>query len=214
MGEPHPNADSECRRRRKEARPGELIDAALAEFATHGYAATRLEDIAARAGVTKGTIYLYFADKEALFEAVVRATVVPLITETAARVRDHDGSARDLLRDTIGGWRAALALPGIAVVPKLVMTEAANFPAVAAFYYDNVVEPGRRAIRALIERGIERGEFRAVDPAVFVHFVIGPFIYAHCFDSSFGDVRPGARILDDRFFEELFEHVLRSLSPR
>jgi AcrR family transcriptional regulator len=211
------NADpllSRLRCRRKEARPGEIIDAALQVFTAHGFAAARLEDIATRAGVTKGTIYLYFPDKEALFEAVVRATLVPVIEQGATRARDFEGSSADLLRSVLRGWWDALANRGLSGLPKLVMTEAANFPALAGFYYDNVVAPGRRLLTSVLERGIERGEFRRVDPDVFIHFILGPFIYAQVSDHSFGVVREGARVLDEAFVAALTDHVLHSLAPR
>jgi AcrR family transcriptional regulator len=206
-------ADAARRTRRKEARPGELIEAALEVFAVYGFAATRLEDIAARAGVTKGTIYLYFADKEALFEAVVREKLVPLIAQGTARVREFEGSSADLLRAVVRGWWDGVGRSRVAAVPKLVMTEAANFPALAGFYFDNVVQPGRELLASVVARGIERGEFRAVDPATVVHFVLGPFVYAQVADHSFGYVRPPARVLDEAYVDALIDFVLHALAP-
>lgn len=200
--------------RRKEARPGEILDAALSVFTARGFAAARLEDIAARAGVTKGTIYLYYPDKEALFEAVVRATLVPILEEGAARVRDFEGSSADLLRTVIRGWWETITCSGLGGLPKLVMTEAANFPLLAGFYYDNVVARGRALLTSVLERGIERGEFRRVDTAAFVHFIVGPLIYAQVSDQSFGMVRAEARVLDERYLDALADHVLLSLTPR
>jgi AcrR family transcriptional regulator len=207
-----PTPRTRCRR--KEARPAEILDAALHVFSARGFAAARLEDIAARAGVTKGTIYLYYPDKEALFEAVVHATLVPLLEEGAAFVRDFDGSSADLLRLTVHGWWETISRRGLGGLPKLVMTEAANFPQLAGFYYDNVVARGRRVLTSVLERGIERGEFRRVDTATFVHFILGPMVYAKLSDLSFGVVRPEARVLDEHYLDALADHVIHSLTPR
>lgn len=210
------NADPtpRIRCRRKEARPGEILDAALQVFSARGFAAARLEDIAARAGVTKGTIYLYYPDKEALFEAVVRATLVPILEEGAARVREFEGSSADLLRTMIHRWWEAITSRGLSGLPKLVITEAANFPLLAGFYYDNVVARGRRLLTSVLERGIERGEFRRVDTTAYVHFILGPMVYAQVSDHSFGVVRDEARVLDEKFLDALTDHVLHSLTPR
>src|SRR5690606_34673041 len=130
-------------RRRKEARPGEIVEAALALFGERGFAATRLEEVAARAGVSKAALYRYFPGKQALFEAAVRHAILPrleAVEELVARER-YEGSSADLLRflfDRLG----ALVDSDASVLPKLVIAEAGNFPKLAEFYVETVVKRG------------------------------------------------------------------------
>lgn len=201
------------RTRRKDARPGELIAAALEVFAKHGFAAARLEDIAARAGVTKGTIYLYFQDKTELFEAVVRDTLVRTITQGRATVRDYEGPSPELLRRVLRVWWDGIVNTPASALPKLVISEAVNFPELARFYYDNVVEPGRQVVAQVIARGVADGSFRAVDPTLFVHFVVSPLLYAQLVEHSFARVRPDASVLDARFIDALVDMLMHSLAP-
>jgi AcrR family transcriptional regulator len=170
-------------RRRKEARPEEILAAALASFAERGFAATRLEDVAARAGISKGTLYLYFKGKEELFEAVVRATLVPNIARLEALAATFEGPSARLLE------RLLLTLAGVVgsqvgAIPKLVIAEAGNFPDLARFYLDQVVRRGLRLIAAILRRGIERGEFRPVDVDHTVFCVIAPMLIAALWKNS------------------------------
>ncbi len=165
-------------RRRKEARPAEIIAAALESFAERGFAATRLDDIAARAGVTRGTLYLYFPSKEELFKAVVRQSIVPIIARGEAMVaRSHEPSA-ELLTKLLLSIPMAVAGSPVSAIPKLVLSEARNFPDLARFYLREVVRRGRRLLKAIIERGIERGEFRAVDRDHVFFSVMSPLLLA------------------------------------
>jgi AcrR family transcriptional regulator len=170
-------------RRRKEARPDEILAAALASFAERGFAATRLEDVAARAGISKGTLYLYFKGKEELFEAVVRATLVPNIARLETLAATFEGPSARLLE------RLLLTLAGVVgsqvgAIPKLVIAEAGNFPDLARFYLDQVVRRGLRLIAAILRRGIERGEFRPVDVDHTVFCVIAPMLIAALWKNS------------------------------
>jgi AcrR family transcriptional regulator len=170
-------------RRRKEARPDEILAAALESFAARGFAATRLEDIAARAGISKGTLYLYFKNKEELFEAVVRAKLLPNLARIEALAASFDGRSATLLE------RLLLTIAGVVgselgAIPKLVIAEAGNFPDLARFYLDEVVRRGLRLIGAILRRGIERGEFRAVDVDHAVFCVIAPMLMAALWKNS------------------------------
>jgi AcrR family transcriptional regulator len=170
-------------RRRKEARPDEILAAALAGFAERGFAATRLEDVAARAGISKGTLYLYFKGKEELFEAVVRATLLPNLERVEALAATFEGPSALLLE------RLLLTIAGVmdsraGALPKLVIAEAGNFPELARFYLDEVVRRGLRLIGTILRRGIERGEFRAVDVDHAVFCVIGPMLLAALWKNS------------------------------
>ena len=170
-------------RRRKEARPDEILAAALESFAARGFAATRLEDVATRAGISKGTLYLYFKGKEDLFEAVVRATLLPNLARIEALAASFDGPSAVLLE------RLLLTVAGVVnsqvgAIPKLVIAEAGNFPDLARFYLDEVVRRGLRLIGAILRRGIERGEFRAVDVDHAVFCVIAPMLIAALWKNS------------------------------
>jgi AcrR family transcriptional regulator len=170
-------------RRRKEARPDEILAAALASFAERGFAATRLEDVAARAGVSKGTVYLYFNGKEQLFEAVVRARLLPNLERLEALLATFEGPSASLLERLLLTM-AEVVGSQLGAIPKLVIAEAGNFPELARFYLDEVVRRGLRLIGAILRRGIERGEFRAVDVDHVVYCVIGPMLIAALWKNS------------------------------
>ncbi len=171
--------------RRKDARPSEILAAALEEFVEHGYAATKLEDVARRAGVTKGTLYLYFESKEALFKAVVRETIVPLLAAAERMVDDHTGSPDQLLRRLMHQWWDSLDAAQLAGIPKLVISEASNFPELAQFWFDEVVQRGRQIFAGVVRRGSEGGAFRQVDVDLAVRAVLAPILMAAIWKHSF-----------------------------
>src|SRR5205809_4464971 len=177
-------------RRRKDARPEEIISAALEVFADRGFAATKLEDVAHRAGVTKGTIYLYFENKEALFKAVVRETIVPVIAQGEALARSFTGSARELLEQLVREYWRLVGETALAGIPKLMMAEAATFPELTRFYYDEVVTRGHRLMAGVIERGIENGEFRPVDVKVAAKLAMSPLMHAVVAKRAFASCMP------------------------
>lgn len=171
------NARTEPRfERRKDARPQELTDAALELFVQHGYAATRLDDVAAKAGVSKGTLYLYFDGKEELFKAVVRSNVVPLIAQAEQLIEHFSGTSEEMFRALVMGWWAAIGDSKASGLPKLIVSEAQNFPEVARWYHDEVIARGTRVVELVLRRGIERGEFRPVDVDQAVHIVTAPLL--------------------------------------
>ena len=170
-------------RRRKEARPDEILAAALASFAERGFAATRLEDVAARAGISKGTLYLYFNGKEKLFEGVVRATLVPNLERLEALSATFEGPSAVLLERFLLMF-AAVVDSRVGAIPKLVIAEAGNFPELARFYLDEVVRRGLRLIGSILRRGIGRGEFRPIDVDHAVFCVIAPMLLAALWKSS------------------------------
>ena len=174
-------------RRRKEARPGEILDAALACFAEHGFAATRLEDVAHRAGVTKGTLYLYFPNKEELFKAVVAQALVPNLERGEALLSEaaEPRSAAALLAEVMRGW-AELASSPAGAIPKIVVSEAGNFPDLARFYREQVVDRGMALLRRVLQLGIARGEFRALDLDDTVRCVVAPLLMAMLWRHSLG----------------------------
>lgn len=165
-------------RRRKEARPQEILDAALAVFADKGFSAARMEDISRRAGVTKGTIYLYFESKEALFKALVRESLAPTITAVTERALAYEGSSRDLLvlvLSTVGNF---IRTSDRVVLPKIVIAEAGNFPELVRFYRAEIIDRGLGLFEEIITRGIARGEFRNVDSKHVARLCVAPILLA------------------------------------
>jgi len=162
--------------RRKEARPEEITAAALALFVERGFAATRLDDVASRAGVSKGTVYLYFANKEELFKAVIREALVARLVEFRGQIEQFEGSTFELLRLVFKTWWERIGSTRISGIPKLILSEARNFPEIARFYVKEVVRPGRETLAAVIQRGIDRGEFRPVDPERVAHLLAAPML--------------------------------------
>ena len=151
-------------RRRPEARPEEILEAALDVFGELGFARTRLDDVARRAGVSKGTLYLYFDSKEALFRAMVQARVETVLTETEAMVRNWQGSTTELLRQFIRRYWELMNRLQNCRLARVVLSELSSFPELARFHYRNVILRMRRVIESILEQGIARGEFRAVQP--------------------------------------------------
>jgi AcrR family transcriptional regulator len=197
-------------RRRKEARPAELTTAALDLFVDKGYAATRLEDVAARAGVSKGTLYLYFDSKEALFKAVVREGLLPALAEGEGLMAGFTGTSDALLREVIGTLWRLIGSQRIGGLPKLVFAEARNFPEIAQFYYEEVILRGTALIRSVIMRGIARGEFRPLDVDAAIHIVIAPVLMRMIWQHSM-DICVATSIEDTAYFAEYFEIMLRGL---
>lgn len=179
------------RRRRKEARPGEIAAAALTCFAERGFAATRLEEVAKRAGVTKGTLYLYFPNKEELFKAVVRQAIVPNLISGEALIERASEPSPVILAQLLTNWSKAMTTSASAL-PKIVIGEAGNFPDITKFYLDEVVHRGLRLYTRLLKKGIKRGEFRPMDVESTVHCIVAPLILGMLWQHSFEphEVRP------------------------
>jgi len=198
-------------RRRKDSRPGEILEAALDCFAERGFAATRLEDVAARAGVTKGTAYLYFKNKEELFKAVVSRYLVPAIEQFEAAAR-APGPVSEQLTSIAAMFVENVYNTRFSALPKLVISEASNFPELARFYFDEVVDRGRRLLTSLLRRGIASGEFRKVDVEHTVHCVIAPLVFSALWKHSLGpfDAKPLDAAALVRCHVEL---LLRGLAP-
>src|SRR5690349_22562569 len=162
--------------RRKDARPPEILDAALAVFAEKGFAATRLDDVAAKAGITKGTIYLYFDSKQALFEALARQSIGAQIDMVTARLAKFPGGSAELLRFVLSTMGSFAITSDRVVLPRLVLAEAANFPQLAEFWRREVVERGIALMSGIIRRGIERGEFRDIDLQHAARLCVAPIL--------------------------------------
>ncbi|WP_338767621.1 TetR/AcrR family transcriptional regulator [Massilia sp. METH4] len=179
--------------RRKEARPQELLAAALELFVDRGYAATRLEDVARRAGVSKGTLYLYFDNKEELFKAVVRENIVVVIGRAESDVAAADSTAsKDLLLTMLRRWWSDVSSTRASGLAKLMVAEAGNFPEIARFYNEEVIARGTALIASIVQRGVDRGEFVPVDAELMTRVLTAPvtmlMLWAHSFDPCCGPV--------------------------
>ena len=179
-------APSSARQRRKEARPQELLEAALSLFVEKGFAATRSEEVAAKAGVSKGTLYLYFPSKEELFKAVVREALGSKIAEGISELAKHQGSMAELLTWMLWTWWERLGLTPAGGIHKIMMSEARNFPELAAFYNDEVIDPCCELLAEVVRRGVASGEFREVDPDAAVMVLIGPMLHLVLHEHSIG----------------------------
>lgn len=184
--------------RRKEARPQEVLAAALDLFVERGFASTRLEDVAKCAGVSKGTLYLYFANKEELFKAVVRASIVPIIGEAEEMIAAFDGPSDQLMRTVIMNWWQRSGECKTSGIPKLIMSEAGNFPDIASFYKEEVIDRGSRMIASMLERAVARGEFRPVDITAMTQVLIAPMLMLMTWKHSVGPCEHAA--LDPQAF--------------
>ncbi|CAN5887835.1 TetR/AcrR family transcriptional regulator [soil metagenome] len=162
--------------RRKDARPQELLAAALDLFVERGFAATRLDDVARAAGVSKGTLYLYFCSKEELFKTMVRETVVPMIGEAEGLIGQFTGTSEELLRLLMTTWWEKIGNTKLSGLTKLMIAEAGNFPELARFYQEEVIDRGDKLVTTMLERGIARGEIRPLDLEIAPRILIAPII--------------------------------------
>jgi len=185
-GKPRPKR----RRRRKEARPAELIEAGLAEFAEKGFAATRMEDIAARADVVKGTIYLYFDSKEALFKEAIRSRIETAVTDVRGIADAYAGDAESLLKLIFRTLYARLVEGDVRIIIRIMIAEGPRIPEVVEFYHANTITVGKQMLTAVMKRGIETGEFRDDLPVDQPVVAIGPVIAAAIWRMVFDRIEP------------------------
>jgi len=196
--------------RRKDARPEEIIAAALDLFVERGYASTRLEDVAARAGVSKGTLYLYFENKEDLFKAVVRGNVLPVLQHGEVLMERFPGSSAELVRQMVRGWWDLTGSTKIAGLPKLIIAEAGNFPDLAKFYYDEVILRAHSMFRRVLQRGIASGEFREVDVDHMVHVALAPLVMLSVWGHSFACCEQ-KQLQQERYLDAYLDMLLHGL---
>lgn len=174
-----------CRwRRRKQERPAEILTSALKSFTAKGYAATKLDDVAKQAGVSKGTLYLYYESKEALFKAVVSEFVVPQIAKAEEQAEQYSGSIKDLMYKLVEQWKINVLENELSGIPKLIMAEASNFPELATFYLTNVIQRTRNFVTNLIIMGIERGEFQECDAKLAARTFLSPMVFSAIWQHS------------------------------
>jgi AcrR family transcriptional regulator len=201
-----------ARKRRPKARPTEILAAALDLFTERGFNATRLEDVASRAGLSKASIYLYFKDKTSLLTALVQATVGSNITLASDMIGQHQGQVAPLLRQLLGFMAGRIEETRVPDLMKLVISESRAHPEIGRFYLDNVIGKALPLFQSLIERGIASGEFRPVDPSLTVKCLMGPMLLGAIWKSVFEPI--GADPID---IAALAAHdadlIIRALKP-
>jgi len=210
-----PPAPVSTRQRRKEARPQELLQAALELFVEKGFAATRSEEVAARAGVAKGTLYLYYPSKEDLLKAVVRENLSALIAEGANIAGNFSGSTQELLVLLMHTWWERIGDTPASGIFKIIITEMGNFPDFARFYLEEVMEPGRELFTRVLQRGIDSGELRAVNLFEAVHVLIFPMLMLCLHKHSIGACsQMGPKMDPHSFIRTHVDMVVRGLLVR
>ncbi len=201
------------RERRKEARPGELLDAALDLFVEKGFAATRSEEVAARAGVSKGTLFLYFPSKEELFKAVVVENLSGRFTEWNKEFEEFEGTTVEMLRYCMRIWWERVGSTKASGLTKLMLSEGRNFPELAEFYRREVVQPGHTLLRRILRRGIDSGEFAPVDVDHAIYAVIAPMVFLMLWKHSSAICVDGETELDpEKYLEIQADTVLYGLT--
>ena len=205
-------SETNIRKRRPTARPAEILAAALDLFTERGFSATRLEDIASRAGLSKAAIYLYFKDKISLLQALVQATAGPNLALVAAMIAAHQGPVAPLLRQILGVMADRMSETRLPDLIKLVISESRAHPEIGRFYLENVIGKALPMLQSLIERGIASGEFRAVDPRLTVKCLIGPMLLGALWKSVFQPI--GAEPLDiEALARQHADFIVRALQP-
>jgi AcrR family transcriptional regulator len=203
------------RQRRKQARPQELLESALELFVEKGFAATRSDEVATRAGVSKGTLYLYFPSKQELFKAVVRTHLSELIAEGQKLADSDTGPAAGLLRKLMRIWWQRIGHTPAGGITKIIICEARNFPELAQFYVDEVVLPAHLLLAGVIQRGIDRGEFRPVPVDDAVHALVAPGLFLALHKHSIGACPvQGPPIEENDVIDTQIELVLTGLLAR
>jgi len=198
--------------RRKLARPSEILDAAVAVFAEKGFAAARMEDIAHRAGVTKGTIYLYFQGKEDVFKTLVRESIGQTIAANTASAQQFEGKSSDLIRIVLTAISNLLLSSDRIVLPKIIISEAGNFPELARFYREEVLDRGLGLLTGIVERGITRGEFRRLPGEHVARLCVSPILLIAIWRTTFA--RFDATQFDfHAFVQTHIDVLLRGLAP-
>ena len=183
-------------RRRAEARPDEVLDAALDLFIEKGFAATRVEDIAKRAGLSKGAVYLYFASKEKILEGLIRRAIVPIADHALSFTRNYEGDPRLVITMMLKMLGGRLNEPRVVAVPKLIFREVLGFPELARIYREEVLDKVIPVIIGLIRQGVDQGYLRPVDPELTVRSIVGPIALHVAMAEVFGMIPEDGLALD------------------
>ena len=198
-------------RRRANARPDEVLDAALDLFIDKGFAATRVEDIARRAGVSKGTVYLYFPSKEAIIEGLVKRALLPIATRALESLDGFAGDPRIVISTVLRMLGQRLEEPRLVAIPKLVFREVVSFPELATMYRREVLDRVLPVLERLLARGIADGYLRAVDPHLTIRSIIGPLML-HLVLAEIFDIAPPGGLAVDRMIDNHLTLLFDGLS--
>ena len=200
-------------RRRKEERPGDIVAAALEVFAEKGFAGAKMEEIAARAGLSKGAVYLYFPTKQEVFRAVVEQAVAPNIEAIGQAVLASDLRFADCVRAWLPRFAQVITVAPVGAVAKMVIGESRNFPELAKVWHDNVILKGIGLLSRLIERGQAAGEVRPGDPRIHAFSIMGPMLIGVLWRETFTPVG-GAEIDLAAIAAQHSETILEGLLER
>lgn len=181
---------SELARRAPEARRQAILEAAVAVFVAQGFAAAKLDEVAERAGVAKGTIYLHFRDKQDLFEQVVRGAVSPVIARLEVLAQLPDMPTGQVLQSIFDLFRTEVLGTGRKDLLRLIVTEGPRFPTIAEFYHREVVARGLKLMGTLLQRARAKGELPVDGVAEYPQLVVAPLILAVVWDGLFEKIDP------------------------
>ena len=198
-------------RRRAEARPDEVLDAALALFVEKGFANARVEDIASRAGLSKGAVYLYFPSKEAILEGLVRRAILPIANNALGVLNNYSGDPRLVITAVLKMVAGRLGEPETAAIPKLLIREMIHFPEFAAMYRREVLDRVIPVVEQLIRNGIAEGYLRPVDPELTIRSIIGP-IMLHMLMAEVFAIAPADGLAVDRLVDNHLSILFDGLS--
>ena len=200
-------------RRRAEARPNEVLDAALALFVEKGFANTRVDEVAKRAGLSKGAVYLYFPSKEALLEGLVRRAIVPIANNALGFLEGYTGDPRLVMSMVLKMLAARLSDPKVLAIPRVIFRELAAFPELAAMYRREVLDRVLPVVAQLIQRGIDAGYLRPVDPELTIRSIIGPVMLHMVMAELFG-IHPKDGLAFDRLVDNHLSILFDGLSAK
>ena len=196
------------RDQQKNAKRLALIDAALAVFSRVGFAAAKIDDVAEEAGVSKGTVYLYFESKEKLFEGMVKAKMVPMLDNVQEAMAKSTQSATERLRAHMTFFYTKILDSDRRQIMRLIMSEGPNFPHLAEFYHTNVLSRGQAMINEILQQGVKSGEFRNMDGHGLMQNVVAGALVAGIWKLVFDQFQP---IDLDAYFETHLDLVLNGL---
>jgi len=170
--------------RRKDQRPVEILTAALGLFVSKGFAATKIDDIAKQAKVSKGTVYLYFESKDELFKKMVHEIMVPKISEVEEYIATYQGSQIELLKLVIRRWWKTIKASGLIGIPKLIISEADKFPDLTRFYMKEVIHRIQSVLVNILVDGIKSNELRNIEPVLSARVIMSSLVYFSMWDVS------------------------------
>jgi len=178
-----------------------------------GFAATRVDEVATRAGVSKGTLFLYFPSKEELFKAVVREHISGRFAQWNDEIKQFEGSSQEMLSYCLSSWWERIGATKASGIPKLMMSEARNFPELAAFYRQEVIQPGSALIASILQRGVTRGEFRPMEIKYGVYMVLAPLLFLTMWRNSLGTCGdPATHIEPEKYLALQIDMLIRGFS--